>query len=353
MHNKKKLTLFKDSIRDAIYLSMKKDSNVILMGLGVDDPKGIFGTTLNIHKKFPTRVFDLPTAENGFTGFAIGLALSGKKPIITHQRVEFSLLSLDQIFNQAAKWNYMTAGKKSVPLVIRLIIGKGWGQGPQHSQSLEAIFSHIPGLKVVCPSNPYNAKGLLLSSIEDKNPVIFFEHRWLHETYGRVPKSIYKVPLGKGKIIKKGKDITLICFSLTVLECIKASKILNKFKIDVEILDLQSLRPLDKNLILKSVKKTKKTIVVDNGWSFYGISSEILAIIKENDSGKNIIAKRIGLKNTSIPSTRALAKHVYPNPISIVKAVEKILGKKFKNLNLFNENDFYSDQPYKNFLGPF
>ena len=349
----KKNTLFRDSIREAIYLSMKKNNNVILMGLGVDDPKGIFGTTIDLNKKFPKRVFDLPTAENGFTGFAIGLALSGKKPIITHQRVEFSLLSLDQIFNQAAKWNYITAGKKNVPIVIRLIIGKGWGQGPQHSQSLESIFSHIPGLKVVCPSNPFNAKGLLISSIEDKNPVIFFEHRWLHETYGYVPKKNYKVKIGKGKIIKKGIDLTLVCFSLTVLECIKASKILSHYNINVEILDLQSLRPLDKNLILKSAKKTKRVIVVDNGWSFYGISSEILAIIQENNFSKNIVAKRIGLKNTSIPSTRSLAKHVYPTPFSIVKAAEKILNKKFKNLNKFNEKEYYSDQPYKSFLGPF
>ena len=348
-----KNTLFKDSINDAIFQTMKKNPNVILMGLGVDDPKGIFGTTLNINKKFPKRVFDLPTAENGFTGFAIGLALSGKKPIITHQRVEFSLLSLDQIFNQAAKWNYMTAGTKNVSMTIRLIIGKGWGQGPQHSQSLEAIFSHIPGLKVVCPSNPYNAKGLLQSSIEDKNPVIFFEHRWLHETYGYVPKKNYKVQIGKGKIIKKGTELTLICFSLTVLECIKASKILEKYKISVEILDLQSLRPLDKNLIIKSANKTKRVIVVDNGWSFYGVSSEILAIINENKNHKNIITKRVGLKNTSIPSSRSIAKYVYPTPFNIVKAAESILKKKFKNIKLFDDKNFYSDKPYKNFLGPF
>ncbi len=349
----KKNTLFKNSIKDSIYSSMKKNKNVILMGLGVDDPKGIFGTTLDLNKKFPNRVYDLPTAENGFTGFAIGLALSGKKPIITHQRVEFSLLSIDQLFNQAAKWNYMTAGDRSVPMVIRLIIGKGWGQGPQHSQSLESVFSHIPGLKVVCPSNPYNAKGLLTSSIEDKNPVIFFEHRWLHETYGYVPKNNYKVKIGQGKIIKKGSDLTLICFSLTVLECLKASKILSIFNVNVEILDLQTLRPLDKNLILKSVKKTKKVIVVDNGWSFYGISSEILALIQESNISKTITAKRVGLKNTSIPSSKSLAKHVYPTPFSIVKLAEKILKRKFKNLNKFNEKEFYSDQPYKNFLGPF
>ena len=172
---KKRILSFSQAINEALEQSMTKDKNVILMGLGVDDPKGVFGTTQNLHKKFKKdRVFDMPTCENSFTGFAIGLAIEGKKPVIVHQRVEFSLLSIDQIINQAAKWFYMSGGQKPIPLVIRLIIGRGWGQGPQHSQSLEAIFAHIPGLKVVCPTNPYNAKGLLIASIKDKNPVIFF-----------------------------------------------------------------------------------------------------------------------------------------------------------------------------------
>lgn len=148
---------FNEAIRKSILTSIKKDKRIILMGLGVDDPKGVFGTTLNIHKKFRNQVFDLPTAENSFTGFALGLAISGFKPIIVHQRVEFSLLSIEQIFNQISKWHYMSGGKVNVPLVIRLIVGKGWGQGPQHSQSLETIFAHIPGLKVVAPTNPDNA----------------------------------------------------------------------------------------------------------------------------------------------------------------------------------------------------
>ena len=169
---------------------MKNDKDVVLLGLGVDDPKGVFGTTLNLHQKFPNRVFDMPTSENSMAGFALGLSISKMKPIIVHQRVEFSLLSIEQIFNQISKWYFMTAGKVNVPMVIRLIIGKGWGQGPQHSQSLETIFSHIPGLKIVVPSNAYEAKGLLLQSIRDPNPVIFFEHRWLHNTFQKYQKKI-------------------------------------------------------------------------------------------------------------------------------------------------------------------
>ena len=192
------------SINEALFLSMKKYKNVVLIGLGVDDPKGIFGTTKGIKKYFKkNRVFDFPTAENAMTGIAIGSSLVGIRPVITHQRVEFSLLSIEQIFNQAAKWFFMSGGKKSVPLTIRLIIGRGWGQGPQHSQSLESIFAHIPGLKVISLSTPYNAKGLLIASIKDPNPVIIFEHRWLHDIRGSVPTKNYKIDLGKAKILKK------------------------------------------------------------------------------------------------------------------------------------------------------
>ena len=189
--SKRQLTV-SQSINEALTMAMKKDKNILLLGLGVDDPKGIFGTTKGIDKLFKNkkRVFDFPTAENAMTGIAIGSSLIGLKPIITHQRVEFSLLSIEQIINQAAKWFFMNGGQKSVPLVIRLIIGRGWGQGPQHSQSLESIFAHIPGLKVISLSTPFNAKGLLLSSISDPNPVIVFEHRWLHDIKGEVPKKL-------------------------------------------------------------------------------------------------------------------------------------------------------------------
>ena len=173
-NNKGRELMFYEAINEALYQSMKSDNKVIIMGLGVDDPKRIFNTTKNLKEHFGTkRVFDMPTSENGMTGFAIGASLLKLRPVLTHQRVEFALLSMDQIINQAAKWYYMNSGKMSVPIVIRLIVGRGWGQGPQHSQNLENIFASIPGLKVVCPSNPSDAKGMLISSIKDNNPVIF------------------------------------------------------------------------------------------------------------------------------------------------------------------------------------
>lgn len=330
MKNKLRIINFAEAINKSLVQSMKKDASVILMGLGVDDPGGVFGTTKNIHKLFPKdRVFDMPISENSFTGIALGLSLEGKKPIISHQRVEFSMLSMEQIVNQISKWFYMNGGLASVPIVIRLIIGRGWGQGPQHSQSLEVLFSHIPGLKVVCPATPFEAKGLLAQSIIDKNPVIFFEHRWLHMIKGNVPKKFYTLPIGKSNYIKRGRHITLISYSYSLIECINIYKILLENKIEAEIINLSTLSPLDTSKIINSVKKTKKVLFVDNGWTKYGIGAEILASIAENVKEYNISMERIGIKQSPIPSTISLAKYSYPNQYILIKKIEKILKKKF------------------------
>jgi len=350
-----KIIKFSEAINQALDISMKRNKNVIILGLGVDDPKRIFNTTINLKEKFgENRVFDMPTAENGITGFALGASLKGFRPVISHQRVEFSLLSMEQIINQAAKWNYMNGGQMSVPLVIRLIIGRGWGQGPQHSQSLESIFAHIPGLKVISPANPYDAKGLLISSIEDNNPVIFFEHRWLHDTLGRVPEKYYKVSIGNAKVIARGSDLTIVSNSFMTFEVMKSLDILKKYKISPEVIDLRTIRPLDKTTIIKSVKKTKKLLVVDNGWISFGISSEIISTVSEQCS--NILKSkpsRVGINDSPIPSTRALARHCYPGPNEILKATCKMLNKKIskKDLKILPLNK--TDVPDKLFKGPF
>ena len=347
-----------EAINEALLMSMKKNKKIILIGLGVDDPKGIFGTTKNIEKNLNPRgkrVFDFPTAENAMTGIALGASINGMVPIITHQRVEFSLLSVEQIFNQVAKWYFMSAGKKNVPLVIRLIIGRGWGQGPQHSQSLESVFSHIPGLKVVTLSTPRNSKGLLISSIKDKNPVIIFEHRWIHNLKGEVPKSYYEIPIGKSNVLKKGKDITLISNSYTITECLRAYEILKKNFISVEIIDLQSLRPLDCKTIIKSVQKTKKALIIDNSTMSYGVSSEIYSRLIEGlkiKNLKNYHIDRIGPPDIPTPSTRALAKFCYVNYIDIIKSVEKILKIKITKYKK-NSKNVPHDKPYEDFTGPF
>ncbi len=345
---------YSEAINEAFSLAMKKDKKIIILGLGCDDPKGIFGTTLGLKDKFgKNRVFDVPTAENALTGICIGLASEGFKPVLSHQRVEFALLTIEQIFNQAAKWNFMSAGKKNVPLVIRLIIGRGWGQGPQHSQSLEAIFGHIPGLIVVTPSTAADAKGMLISSIKNKNPVIFFEHRWLHENYGIVPKKYYETKLNKSKLLKIGNHISIISNSFMAIESLKASKLLKKFDISCEVLDLRVIRPLDKKSIVKTAKKNKKVLIVDNGLTSFGISSEVVSTIIDECDHKSINIKRIGLLDAPIPSTRSLAKFIYPSYISIIIEVFKMLNKKVPK-NIINSKDFYaSDQPDENFKGPF
>ena len=337
---------------------MRRDKKIILTGLGVNDPKGIFGTTKNLHKIFgKQRVIEPPTSENAITGICLGVASCGMKPILSHQRVEFSLLSLEQIFNQIAKWEFMTAHKSKISMIIRLIIGKGWGQGPQHSQSLESLFAHIPGLVVVAPSNPYDAKGLLVSSLKINKPVILFEHRWLHETKSFVPNKIYDVKIGQAKLISKGKDLTIISYSEGLNKLRNISRILKESKISADIIDLRTIRPLDKKTIIKSIKKTRSLLVLDNGWKTYGISSEIIALLAENFSNKKIKYLRLGLKEEPISSTRALAKNSYVSFKSIFNAISQITKKKFKRAlkekflkDIKKQND---DVPNKDFLGPF
>lgn len=338
---------------------MAKDRNVVIMGLGVTDPKGIFGTTTGLEKIFgSSRVIETPISENAITGIALGAAIKGLRPILTHQRVEFALLSMEQIVNQLSKWHFMSAGKQKVPIVIRLIIGKGWGQGPQHSQSLEVLFSHIPGLKVVAPSNAYDAKGLLTSSIKDNNPVIFFEHRWLHDIYGNVPKKNYKVKIGKAKIVKKGKDITIVSFSEALIQLMRVYGFLKSNNISSEVIDLRTLRPFDKKTIINSVKKTGKLLVIDNGWVTYGISAEIISLVTEEAFKKlKISPQRIGIKNVLIPSTRGLAKYCYLDSKIILNKIISMSGKKIndkiKNMFLDRLSNNETDIPYKDFKGPF
>ena len=345
---------FYEAIREATAISLQDDPSVYLIGLGVPDPKGIFGTTEGLQSKFGSdRVMDMPISENGMTGVAIGSALVGMRPILTHQRVEFALLSMEQIVNQAAKWFHMTAGKNNIPLVIRMIIGRGWGQGAQHSQSLESWFAHIPGLKVVMPATPYDAKGLLISAVEDNNPVIFMEHRWLHNTFGEVPEKKYKVPIGEAKIINKGSDITIVSHSYMSIEALKSAKILKKHNVSCEIVDLRSLRPLDVNTIITSVKKTKRLLVVDNGWTKFGVSAEIISSITEKIfSDLKSAPKRIGIEDVPIPSTRALAVHSYPTPSKIINAVSDLIGVEI-NLTEEEKKQDPLDIPDQNFTGPF
>lgn len=348
------------AILEATDLAMQTDPNVYLMGLGVPDPKAIFGTLTGLAEKYgPDRVMDMPTSENAMTGIAIGSAIAGMRPIMTHQRVDFFLLALDQLINNGAKWHYMFGNQMCVPLVIRLIIGRGWGQGPQHSQSLQSIFSHIPGLKVVMPASPYDAKGLLLSAIEDPNPVIYLEHRWLHGIFGPVPQEPFKVPLGKAKILKEGTDITVVASSYMVLEAYKAAHLVEKEGISVEVIDVRTLKPIDKETILESLKKTGRIIAADPDWKFAGFGSEVLAIAAEEAfSFLKCAPVRIGFPDRLCPTSWPLSNHFYPTAKHIAVEALKLMEKPIRAKSILEEILQHAaqsplDVPNQEFTGPF
>ncbi|MBO05614.1 MAG: alpha-ketoacid dehydrogenase subunit beta, partial [Parcubacteria group bacterium] len=266
MQNKKQTRelTYAQALLEATQQSMEKDSEVILIGEGVPDVKSIFGTTAGLMENFGNkRVFDMPLSENGLTGICIGAAISGMRLIMVHQRIDFTLLAMDQLINNAAKWHYLFNGQKSVPLVVRMIVGRGWGQGAQHSQSLQALFAHIPGLKVVMPSMPYDAKGMLISAIEDNNPVIFIEHRWLFHIKEHVPEEPYRVPLDKSKTIREGKHVTIAAISYMVIEAMHVADYLEKHGIHVTVISVHALNPLDVEPVLESVQKTGYLVVLD------------------------------------------------------------------------------------------
>lgn len=316
------------AINEAIDLCMATDPAVYIMGLGVPDPKGVFATTLALQKKYGSRrVMDMPTSENGMTGVAIGSALVGLRPIMVHQRLDFALLAIEQIVNQAAKWHYMFGGRMKVPLVIRMIIGHGWGQGPQHSQALHSWFAHVPGLKVVMPATAYDAKGLLVASVEDNNPVIFIEHRWLYNLLGEVPEGLYRVPLGRARTAVEGTDLTLVATSYMLVEAVRAAKVLAVDGVSAEVIDVRTLRPFDESLVLRSVQKTGRLIVVDAAWKAAGFAAEIVARVAEEalrDLKSNPV--RLTFPDCPSPTTSALSGRYYPRADDIVAAARKMMG---------------------------
>lgn len=318
---------YREAIREALSSALQKDRRVFVFGEGVDDAGGVFGTTLNLHEKFGEgRVFDTPICENTLTGIAIGASLAGLKPILVHMRTDFMLLSMDQLINHAAKWKFMFGGKVSVPIVVRAIIGGGWGSAAQHSQPVQGLFTHVPGLKVVMPSTAYDVKGLLLSSILDESPVIFVEHRWLYDHKDIVPAEPYFVPLGKAILRREGKDLTLIADSFMVMLAMDVAKVLEKEGIDIELIDLRTIKPLDYSLILNSVKKTRRAVILDFGYKFCGISSEISSFLMENAFGHlETSVSRVALPDIPTPASPVLEKAYYSGKEQIIAEVKRVL----------------------------
>ncbi len=313
---------YAEAVREATEQEMARDPSVVVLGIGVDDFKAVYGTTRGLVEKFgPERVFDTPLSEDGMTGVAIGAALAGLRPIHVHIRMDFVLLAMNQIVNIAAKARYMYGGAVAIPLVVRSIIGRSWGQGAQHSQGLHALFMHVPGLRVVAPSTPYDAKGCLIQSIRDDNPVMFVEHRMLHSQRGHVPDGVYPVPFGKARILAKGSDLTLVGISYMAVECLRARRYLEEVGISAEVIDPVSLSPLDTETIVGSVRKTGRLLAVDSGWTMCGASAEILARVAEQLQGvPHIRWQRMGFAPVACPTTKDLENLFYPNAQTIASA---------------------------------
>jgi len=316
------------AINEAFHQAMERDPSVILIGQGVKSPWYVGNTAKGLIDRFgEQRVIDTPVSENAITGAAVGASLVGMRAVVVHPRMDFMLYAFDPIVNEAANWFYMSGGKLSVPVVFWGVINRGGEQAAQHSQALHAMFSHVPGLKVVMPSTAYDAKGLMVAAIEDDNPVVFVDDRWLYNTEDDVPEDLYSIPIGKGVIRKEGKDISVIATSFLVGESLKAAAELDRYKIDVEVVDLRTVKPLDVDMILKSVEKTGRAVVVDSGWKTCGLAAEVLAIIAENNIRilKSPI-RRITLPDIPAPASRTLEKSYFLGPSNIVDAVLKLVG---------------------------
>ena len=351
---------FTEALLDANTQLLEADPSVFLLGQGVADPNGVYGTTLGLQEKFgKERVMNTPFSENSLMGIAIGSAIQGMRPILTFKRVDFLLLALDQLINNAAKWHYMFGDQMNVPLVIRAVIGRGWGQGPQHAQSLHGLFGAIPGLKVVMPTTPSDAKGLLIAATKDNNPVVFLEHRWLHQIHGSVPEEMYEVPIGKAKVIQEGNDITLVTCSHMTLEGRKACKILRDQRISVEHIDLRSVKPLDRETLIKSVRNTGRLIVADPDWKSCGVAAEVIASLSEEASNDfKAPPVRVTYPDRPSPSSWALANHYYPTAKVIAMEAFRTLKIPSKAQHLLEQllehrNAAPLDVPDGSFTGPF
>jgi len=322
-------TTFAHQINLSQHRAMVEDSGMICMGLGIDDPKSIFGTTMGLKETFSgQRIFDMPIAENGMTGIAIGAAIAGTRVLMTHQRVDFFLLAMDQLVNNAAKWHYMFNGQMSVPITIRLIIGRGWGQGPTHQQSLQNWFCHIPGLKVITPGLTDNVGALLYQAIMDNNPTVFLEHRWLHNQNCQSCDCLpFDSKVNTTRVLRTGEDITLIANSYLILEAIHAQEQLIDHGLSCDVIEVAEPTQIDWQTIYASVNKTSKCLVMDIGHYAFSTASEITAMISENCFHRlTEPVQRMALPNYPEPTSFGLTGSYYLKSHQIVSKVAKITG---------------------------
>ncbi|MBE0603678.1 MAG: alpha-ketoacid dehydrogenase subunit beta [Deltaproteobacteria bacterium] len=323
MPSKTRKLTYSLAINEALHQSMERDDSVILMGQGVKSPWYVGNTAQGLLKRFGKgRVIDTPVSENAMTGAAVGASIVGMRAVVVHPRMDFMLYAFDPIVNEAANWSFMNGSRTPVPVVFWGVVNRGGEQAAQHSQSLHGMFSHVPGLKVVMPATPYDAKGLMTAAILDDGPVVFIDDRWLYNTEGDVPEEPYSVPIGKGIVRREGKDVSLIASSFMVAEALKAATILERSGVDAEVVDLRTVKPLDVPLVLASVGKTGRAVIVDSGWRTCGLAAEVAAVVAENGlgAGRHSI-RRVTLPDTPAPASRSLEEGYFLDARKIVKAV--------------------------------
>ena len=329
-----RIITYTEAIKEATGQIMDVDNDVVVMGLEVSYKNGADGTTAGLKEKYPSRIIETPQSENAVTGMAVGAAITGLHPIVHHGRVEFALFAADQIFTQAAKWNYMFGGGHSVPVVFRINIGRQWGQGPQHTQALYSLFGSTLGLKVVIPSTPYMAKGLLISAIRDKNPVVILEPRWLFSLRQDVPIKPYDVPLDKAIVVKKGADLTIVSYGDGLIAAYEALKLIDDH-VDAELIDLVSINPIDYETVLKSVKKTGRLITIDTTNHAFSIGSDVIAnLAKKQLLHLKNIPVSLFCPDVPVPTSTILTESYYPTKVDIANAILSLMSKPTIKCNL-------------------
>lgn len=316
---------YADAIREATDQVMAADPSIYIIGLGA--PQGAGGTTNGLKEKYPTRVLETPTSEAAITGLAVGSAISGLHPIVHHDRVEFSLLAADQIFTQAAKWNYMFGGGGPVPIIFRIVVGRQWGNGPQHSQALYPLFGSVPGLKVVVPSSPKMAKGLLVAAARDKNPVVILEPRWLYGVKEEVSAELYAVELDTAHVLQKGNDVTVVGYGDGLFTARQALDLLGVDAKRVELIDLVSINPIDHATLQRSLKKTKRLLTIDTNNGAFSVGSEIIAKAAQRGIAFVRAPRALAAPDVPCPTAPSLSEFWYPTKIDVANAILEILGK--------------------------
>ncbi len=337
----------REAVCDATRIAMERDPSVFVIGVGIIDPRKVWGTLAGIREQFgDERFVECGLAEDSLTGAAIGAATLGMRPIIVHHRIDFVLLTMNQLINHAAKWPDMFGRQQKVPIVVRAVVGRGWGNGPQHTQSLHALFAHVPGMKAVVPTTPADAKGLLLASIEDDEPVIFIEHRWLHEDDAHVPAEYFVTPLGKAAVARPGSDVTIAAIGPMVAESLKAAAAMRETGISAEVIDMRTLRPLDSDAVVRSVTKTGRLVVAEGDWAPCSVGGEIVARVAEQAlTDLKSAPARVMWPDICVPSSQAIEPLFYPGAKEIQETAFAVCDRSDKKHVIQNT--------VKKFDGPF